>query len=212
MEQQPSIRLHSNGTSESTSGITGTSTGSTGSGANGNNNTHTNMNPTGTVTSVSSSSSSSYVELYTFLLSILVFLLNAMFLIYCHYNFYLNYNTKIQYTTSFVSHVWKNCINVLLQQQQIYIHTFIDDHLSLQVNNTSHTNVTATTTTTTTILSVSDYYPNMDMIFITAIVIMTFEILDFITKNFGSKFSYILCVCVCVSDNLFLLFIIPLLA
>jgi hypothetical protein len=134
----------------------------------------------------SSSSSSSMVEQTTLWLSILVFVMNSIFLIYFHCRTTTTTNRNYD-NASIISSLmlFGDRTTIMSTIPLTDHHTYNDpgsyDNDTISVSSSNHTDQFHYN-------YFYYYYPNIDMILFTSLIVMAFEILDYITRNSGSTY------------------------
>ena len=145
-------------------------------------------------TTPSSSSSSSRIEQSTVWLSILVFIINSIFLVYFHCQTTNSSRHTNNNSTSIVaSWLFSNPSTLKMMESSITNTTTNLIHIPQSVDSyiNDPNNLTPLNTSDTMSVPIDhhhyyDYSPNIDMILFTSIIIMAFELLDYITRNSGS--------------------------
>ena len=145
-------------------------------------------------TTPSSSSSSSRIEQSTVWLSILVFIINSIFLVYFHCQTTNSSRHNNSNSTSIVaSWLFSNPSTMKMMESSIPNTTTNLIHLPQSVDSyiNDPNNLTPLNSSDTMSVPIDnhhyyDYSPNIDMILFTSIIIMAFELLDYITRNSGS--------------------------
>ena len=141
--------------------------------------------------------STSIIEQSTVWLSILVFVINSIFLVYFHCQSTISSNSII----SSLIFTDRTMMTMNSSSSSPSFSSIRNNTIPLPVVDTSYNdqNVNATTacgndTMSIPILSSNEnenfqfYYPNIDMILFTSMIVMAFELLDYITRNSGSTY------------------------
>ena len=146
-------------------------------------------------TTPSSSSSSSRIEQSTVWLSILVFIINSIFLVYfhCQTTNTSRHNNNNNSTSIVASWLFSNPSTMKMMESSIpntttnliHIPQSVDSYIN-DPNNLTPLNSSDTMSVPIDHHHYYNYSPNIDMILFTSIIIMAFELLDYITRNSGS--------------------------
>ena len=158
-------------------------------------NTAMTMTPSVDIAATTPSSSSSRIEQSTVWLSILVFIINSIFLVYfhCQTTNSSRHNNNNNSTSIVASWLFSNPSTMKMMESSIPNTTTNLIHLPQSVDSyiNDPNNLTPLNSSDTMSVPIDnhhyyDYSPNIDMILFTSIIIMAFELLDYITRNSGS--------------------------
>ena len=159
-------------------------------------NTAMTMTPSVDIAATTPSSSSSRIEQSTVWLSILVFIINSIFLVYFHCqttNTSRRHNNNSNSTSIVASWLFSNPSTLKMMESSItntttnliHIPQSVDSYIN-DPNNLTPLNSSDTMSVPIDHHHYYNYSPNIDMILFTSIIIMAFELLDYITRNSGS--------------------------